>query len=151
MRTIKLFDAFSKDVYSKAFTVFPNSIAVLTAFGLGNKIHREPNEPKNTPQQLIIQKMTFDGGGIFSSGDQCCCDDEDLELGFDPNYTYVEDVTQCGVWNLNACQNLGAIMLPGTYRVRLNDEGGLGYVFLSLTRYRQDEAGSVPRKIIFGE
>jgi hypothetical protein len=151
MRYLQLFDEFSESQYSKAFTIFPNSIGVLSAFNLGYKVAREDNEPKNTPQMFIIQKLSFRGGGIFTK-EMCGCEgDEDVGLGFDPEYAYAEDVTQCGVWNLNACQNLGAIMLPGTYRVRLNDRGGLGNAILGLVRYNAAESGLVPRKIIFGE
>lgn len=148
MRYLTLFDEASESEYSKAFTIFPGSIGVLSAFGLANKIDRLPNEPKNTPQMFIVQKLSFSEGGIFSA--HCTCDD-DSPLGFDPDYEYAEDVTMCGQWNLNACQNMGAVMLPGTYRIRLNDRGALGSVYLSLVRYTQAEAGSVPRKLIFGE
>lgn len=153
MRYLQLFDEFSESEYSKAFTIFPNSVGVLSAFNLGNKILREPNEPKNTPQMFVVQKLAFRGGGIYTK-DMACKQfdgDEDLGLGFEPEYAYAEDVTQCGVWNLNACQNTGAIILPGTYRIRLNDRGGLGNVILGLVRYNAQEASSVPRNIIFGE
>lgn len=152
MRYLQLFDEFSESEYSVAFTIFPGSVGVLSAYNLGNKVLREPNEPKNTPQMFIVQKLAFRGGGIFTK-EMCGCDptDEDIGLGFEPEYAYAEDVTQCGMWNLNACQNLGAIMLPGTYRVRLNDRGGLGNVILGLVRYNAKESGQVPRNIIFGE
>lgn len=149
MRYLTLFDEFSESEYSKAFTIFPGSIGVLSAFGLGKKVDLKPNEPRNAQQMFIVQKLVFSEGGIFT-GDMCCCD-EDVGLGFDPEYMYVEDVVQCCVWNLTACNNLRGLMLPGTYRVRLNDRGGLGNVYLSLVRYNQKESGQVPRGIIFGE
>lgn len=150
MKQLTLFDEMSNNVVSKAFSIFPGSVAVLSAYNLGKKVNLEPNEPTNTLQMVIVQKIHFSGGGIYSEKDMCCCAD-DAPLGFDPDLMYVEDMTQCGVWNLNACQNTGAIMLPGTYRVRLNDTGALGNCLVSLVRYTQEDAGVVPRGLIFGE
>lgn len=152
MRYLQLFDELSQSQFSKAFTIFPGSVGVLSAFNLGKKVILEEGEARNSIQMFIIQKLSFRGGGIYTRG-MCNCDEwnEDTGLGFDPEYSYVEDVTQCGQWNLNSCQNVGAIMLPGTYRVRLNDLGGLGTVILGMVRYNEQEASRVPRKLIFGE
>lgn len=150
MKQLTLFDEHSRSLVSTAFSIFPGSIAILSAYNLGRKINLEPNEAISTWQMAIIQKIHFSGGGIYNIDDCSCCPD-DAPLGFEPDLVYVEDVTQCGVWNLNACQNTGAIILPGTYRLRLNDTGALGNCLISVVRYTQDETGSVPRGLIFGE
>lgn len=146
----RLFWEKSSSVYSPAFTVIPNSIMVISAYGFGNKITREDNQPTTNQTMAIVQKMSFEGGGIFSEA--CNCDSLDPALlGFEPEFSYVEDVTQCGLWNLNACQNTGIIILPGTYRLRLNDPGAPGHVYVHITAYMRSELFQIPSGLIFGE
>lgn len=130
--------------------VIPGSIAVLSAYGMGAKLAPAENEPTNVMTKAIVQKMAFDGGGIFSN-DCNCSSIEDIPLSLEPDFSFVEDVIQCGLWNLNACQNVGVIILPGTYRLRLDDSAAPGHIYVSLTLYRKDEAGQLPSGLIFGE
>lgn len=149
MRSDILFDDGSTDVTSKAFIITPGSVGILSAWGFKQtKEVLSPQEPSSTPQLAIVQKLAFPYGA-FPDGN--ACKQSDSPLIVTPDYTYAEDVTQCGLWALHACQNLVAMAVPGTYRVQLNDTGALGTVFITLTRYSQLEAGYVPRGIFLGE
>jgi hypothetical protein len=149
MKTDVLFDDGSTDPYSRAFIVAPGTVAVLSAWGFSQfKTDLAPHEPKTIPQQGVIQKMAFPFGD-FPDGNSC--NQGESALLVDPPYTYVEDVTQCGLWVISACRNLVAIAVPGTYRVQLNDMAAAGTVFVSLTRYSQKELGYMPRGIFLGE
>lgn len=149
MRTDTLFDDGSTDITSRAFIIAPGSVGILSAWGFkATKEVRGSSEPRSTQQLAVVQKLAFPYGA-FPDGN--ACKQSDSPLIVTPDYTYAEDVTQCGLWMLSACQNLVGMAVPGTYRVQLNDEGALGTVFISLTRYSQSEVGYVPRGIFLGE
>lgn len=149
MRTDTLFDDGSTDVTSRAFIIAPGSVGILSAWGFkATKEVLGPNEPRSAQQLAIVQKLAFPYGA-FPDGN--ACKQSDSPLIVTPDYTYAEDVTQCGLWTLSSCQNLVAMAVPGTYRLQLNDAGALGTVFISLTRYSQSEVGYVPRGIFLGE
>lgn len=142
-----LFDDASTNVYSRAFIVSPGGIAVLSAWGFSLYAKAIPGSvPKNTPQLAIVQKMAFDKG-IYPNGNACGNDDG---LISEPKYSYVEDVTKCGLWSLSACNNIVVLSLPGTYRLQLNDEAAIGNVFISLTRYSHQELGHIPESMYLG-
>lgn len=149
MKTDVLFDDGSTDPFSRAFIVAPGSVAILSAWGFSQyKTDLAPNEPRTIPQVGVVQKMAFPYGD-FPDGNSCVHSDSALLV--DPPYTYVEDVTQCGLWVVSACNNIAAIAVPGTYRLQLNDLAAVGTVFISLTRYQQKELGYMPRGIFLGE
>lgn len=148
MKTDILFDDGSTDVYSRAFMIVPGSVAILSAWGFSaRKSVLAEGEPKSAAQLAIVQKLAF-AKGIYPNGDACGAADSPLVS--DPAFSYVEDVTQCGLWTLSACQNLVVLGVPGTYRLQLNDTGALGTLFISLTRYRQDEVGYLPHGLYLG-
>ena len=142
-----LFDDASTSEYSRAFIVSPGSVAVLSAWGFDQYI-KTPDErqPRNIPQMAVVQKMAFDKG-IFPDGLACSADSGLITTAA---YSYVEDVTQCGLWALSACNNTVVLSLPGTYRLQLNDAAAVGTVFISLTRYSQQELGYIPHGMYLG-
>ncbi|HDW3986216.1 TPA: hypothetical protein RMT71_003212 [Escherichia coli] len=142
-----LFDDSSTSAYSRAFTVSPGGIAVLSAWGFSAYVTAISDAmPKNMPQLAVIQKMAFDKG-IYPNGSACGNDDG---LISEPKYSYVEDVTKCGLWALSACNNIAVLSLPGTYRLQLNDDAAVGTVFISLTRYSCQELGHIPESMYLG-
>ncbi|EFA1526606.1 hypothetical protein WG855_003738 [Escherichia coli] len=147
MNTDILFDDASTSEYSRAFVVSPGCTAIISAWGFAQYIKApEEGKPKNIPQLAIVQKMAFDKG-IFPNGSACAADEGLISV---PKYSYVEDVTQCGLWALSACNNTVALSVPGTYRLQLNDAAAVGTVFISLTRYSQQELGYIPYGMYLG-
>lgn len=135
--------------YSKPFLIPQGFVGIISAWGfVKNKLIPEVGEPLNVAQMGIIQKMAFPEG-IFPNGNTC--DITKTLLIVDPPYSYAEDVTQCGVWNLSACQNLVGLSIPGTYRVFLNDEGAAGEIFMTLSRYYMSELPPLPHGIFLGD
>jgi hypothetical protein len=149
VRTDILYDQGSTDAHSKAFIIAPGTFGVLSVWGMQKYVQVLSNAESQTTiaQMAIVEKLAF-AGGEFPNVTAC-------QLGgmpalIDPKYSYAEDVTQCGLWHLSACQNLVAMSVPGTYRIRLNDPGAVGQVFMTLTRYTQDEAGYISRNVFLG-
>jgi hypothetical protein len=127
-----LFDARSASLTSPTFFVRPGSGVVLSAFGLMET------------QQAVVEKVRYEDG-IMPQGGAC----EDLE----PPATAVmqaEDVTQCGVWSLTACQNLAVVTVPGAYRLNLNDPAAMGIVYIEAIGIGADAAALVPHGLFFG-
>lgn len=148
MKTLELFNEKSGSVLSQVFTIAPNEVGVLSAYGLLSRIQNvPPGTNAAVPQAATIQKLAF-SGGIFPNGDNSCKNDAPLYV--DPPYSYAEDVVICGPWKLTSCQNTGVIGLPGSYRLELNDQTAIGEVFISLTRYIKNEVGYIPESLYFG-
>ncbi|MGF6599800.1 hypothetical protein P3T23_004534 [Paraburkholderia sp. GAS448] len=132
-----LFDSRSASMTSPTFLVRPGKGVVLSAFGLAHS-------DAGTAQLAIIEKVRYEDG-IMPHGDVC----EDLEP---PEATILqnEDVTQCGLWGLSPCQNLGVLTLPGSYRLTLNDAAAIGSVYVEAIEIGADAAALVPQNLFFG-
>ncbi|RQH06634.1 hypothetical protein [Paraburkholderia dinghuensis] len=127
-----LFDARSVSLASPIFFVRPGTGVMLSAFGLMES------------QQAVIEKVRYEDS-IMPQGGAC----EDLE----PPMAVVmqaEDVTQGGVWQLNACQNLAVLTVPGSYRLNLNDEAALGLVYIEAIGLDGQAAALIPPSLFFG-
>lgn len=148
MKTLAIFDEKSGSTLSDIFTVAPNEVGILSAYGLLSKIQNVPPGGNSAvPQRAVVQKLAF-SGGIFPNGDGSC--KADAPLYIDPPYSYAEDVVICGPWALTACQNIGVLGVPGSYRLELNDTAAVGQVFILLTRYLKNEVGHIPESLYFG-
>lgn len=147
---VVIFDQDSSSLFSKVFTVFPGTYLLISGFGFDKYQGEVPEgKPKQT-QKAIVQKLGF-AGGIFPDG-MCPCGDKIPDLSLvDVPYKYVEDVTQCGLWHISACQNLVLLSVPGSYRLRLNDSSALGNVFVSAERYHKNDVGLLPHALFLGE
>lgn len=138
-----LFDESSINEWSGAFPVNDGSSVILSAWGLPKHIEHSPDErsgnkkPKNSPFMAIIQKMAFKCGPYPEAR---LCDADGKFLLPEVEYSFVEDVTGCGgLWHLSACQNLVAITVPGTYRIRLNDVAAAGSIYVTGLSIRNTE------------
>lgn len=146
MKYVTLFNNMSTNMTSRMFPVHPGQTVMLTAFGFAAHQQVYDKSKPRDAQRAIVEKVAF-AGGIFPS---CCVGDDGL-LAEIP-YTYAEDVTQGGLWNLNACQNLVFLSVPGTYRLRLNDEAALGMVYIELVKYdNEDGLPYIPRDLYLGD
>jgi hypothetical protein len=130
-----LFDPFSTEFISPDFIVRPGEVLVLSAF----------NMTKDT--LAIVEKLRY-GVSTMPQGVPCG-GPADLNIG---GQLQAEDVTQCGVWALGPCQNVGVLSLPGTYRLRLNDaaQAILGEVYIDAMRLLASEMSAVPKELYFG-
>jgi hypothetical protein len=132
-----LFDSRSASVTSPTFMVRPAKGVVLSAFGLVQMLD-------GTPQIAVVEKVRYEDG-IMPQGGAC----EDLE----PPPAMVlqaEDVTQCGVWGLTACQNLALLTVPGSYRLNLNDVSAIGTVYIEAVEIDAQAAALVPNDLFLG-
>lgn len=147
MRFLTLFNDKSTDIVSAPFAVLPGQIVMLSAFGFAGKQQvADGNKPLDV-QRAIVEKVVF-AKGLFPDGVACSCGD----LLIDVPYMYVEDVTQCGLWYLSACQNLVFLTVPGSYRLRLNDATALGTVHIELIKYDSMELTAyIPHDLYLGE
>lgn len=146
---IELFNEDSKSQESPVFSVGLGTYVILSAYNFEDKQEVYPPENARKAQMAIVQKLSFVGGKI---PDGVACEEfvpiSDREL--DIEYTYKEDVTQCGLWNLSACQNLVIMSVPGAYQLRLNDPAAVGRVVILAERYRKDEIQYLPRDLFLG-
>jgi hypothetical protein len=148
MKHVTLFDNMSTDLTTRMFSVHPGQTVMLTAFGFASNQQAYDKSKPRDAQRAIVEKVAF-AGGIFPDGSACEGDDGLLA---EIPYTYAEDVTQCGLWNLNACQNLVFLSVPGTYRLRLNDEAALGTLYVEMVKYdRDDGLAYIPHDLYLGE
>lgn len=146
---IELFNEDSKSVESPVFSVGVGTYVILSAYNFAKQQEDYPPENARKAQMAIVQKLGFVGGRMPSG---LACEEfvpiADRELDID--YTYKEDVTQCGLWNLSACQNLVILSVPGAYQLRLNDQSAVGTVVILADRYRKDEVQYLPRDLFLG-
>lgn len=96
---------------------------------------------------LGLKKIAFDGGGFFVGDSACACNMEGVIES--PTVMHAEVVSGCGGWNLNACWNVGIITVPGTYRLRFNDDGAPGIVTIYADIFSVQDL-YVPPRLVFG-
>lgn len=106
---MELFNTKSASPISGVFVLHPGEVVVLSAFNLTGQ------------QRAVIQKVRFVESFIPSGS--ACADVIDVPKA---KISTVEDVTQCGVWALNPCQNLAVLSVPGAYRLVLDDGYAVG-------------------------
>lgn len=147
---MELFGAKSTSDTSRAFSIGKGEAVLISAFGLIKQ------------QRAVIQKVRFKDG-IVPSGSAC---GGEFNID-DAKILAVEDVTQCGVWAINPCQNLAVLSVPGVYRLKLDDgvasgesapgmpvpvapSTAVGHVIIEAERMSANEAANIPQHLFFG-
>ena len=147
---MKLFHPKSTSPISPMFMVQPGEVAVISAFGF------------EALQRGVIQKVRLQDEAV-PSGSSC----GDVLTVPDAKVLAVEDVTQCGVWAVNACANTVVLAVPGLYRIVLDDgyavgeaeEGvpvevaestAVGTVLIEVTKMTVAHAALLPKDLFFG-
>lgn len=147
---MELFNTKSSSPISGVFVVQPGEVVVLSAYNFTGS------------QRAVVQKVKF-VDSFVASGAPC-----DAVINVPTSkIAAVEDVTQCGQWVLNACQNLVVLSVPGIYRLALDDgyvEGepevgtplqgaestAVGTVIIELERLSVAHAQLIPKDLFFG-
>ena len=130
MAATPLWDGSNDTLFSSVFVVPPGWSVVVFATGLlSEKVRRSAAEFKG-PQLLCVERLVFRCDAPKVSAPQCdgCCS---YVLGAMPiaELDSAELVETCFLpWVLEPCRNIGAIGIPGTYRLRLNDATAIGAV-----------------------
>ncbi|ETD67432.1 hypothetical protein V757_11445 [Pelistega indica] len=145
-----LFDTKSTSPVSDVFVLGEGEVALLQAFNLANS------------QRAVVQRVRFTDGYV-PSGNACketmCIPPSKIAL--------VEDITQCGVWALNPCQNVALLAIPGVYRLALDDgeaekevapgvpipvakSTAVGTAIIQMTRLSTTHAAIIPKDLFFG-
>lgn len=150
-RSFIVYDQGSDELFSGAFPVLDGSTVILSAWGLPKYIELTPDEvvanskPRNAPFMAVVQKMAFKSGMYPEAK---LCDNDGTFLLPQVEFEFIEDVTGCGgVWHLGACQNLVAINIPGTYRIRLNDPAAIGNIYITGLSIRNEELHQAPNLV----
>ncbi|ETD72659.1 hypothetical protein V757_02915 [Pelistega indica] len=101
---MKLFHPQSTSAISGIFTVSLGEVAIISSYNLHDN------------QRGVIQKVWFKDGKVPTGGScNVVLETEEAHI------LAVEDVTQCGVWAVNPCQNIALLSIPGNYRMVLDD------------------------------
>jgi hypothetical protein len=141
---VPLFDGASKDCVSPMFSLHPNWIAEISAFGfdVGAVVDGPPGVGKIT-QEVCLHKILLknqkppeaDGGcgGVIT--DFKFHQDQVLASG-------PVAINGCYIC-LSACNTLVYLDLPGVYQLVLNDVGGLGYVQVYLRGFTKVDLGRI--------
>lgn len=109
---MKLFHPLSTSPISPMFVVPVGEVAVISAYGFDKY------------QRGVIQKVKLVDDAVPQGSAAC---GGELKVP-EAKILAVEDVTQCGVWVLNACQNLAVLSVSGVYRIVLDDGYATGVV-----------------------
>lgn len=147
---MKLFHPKSTSPISPMFMVQPGEVAVISAFGF------------EALQRGVIQKVRLQDEAV-PSGSSC----GDVLTVPDAKVLAVEDVTQCGVWAVNACNNTAVLSVPGLYRVVLDDgyavgeatagmpievadSTAVGQIYIDVEKITVAQAQLLPKDLFFG-
>jgi len=148
MNKLVLFDKNSDSTITKTFTVFDDKYYLVRAYGfekrryvpavrdeLTNEV-LEPGYWTGKNQRVTLQSV-LGTDAEPPSGTMCEIEDIIVQKG---EKIAEEDVTQCGVWFLDACQNTVILSLPGTYQFELNDQEALGSFYLVMSEIPRAKA-----------
>lgn len=147
---MELFNTRSSSPISGVLVVHPGEVVVLSAYNLSGL------------QRAVVQKVKFVDSYIPSGS--ACGDVLDVPT---TKIAAVEDVTQCGVWALNPCQNVAVLSIPGAYRLVMDDgyavgdavEGApievaestaVGTALIEATKMTVAHAALLPKDLFFG-
>lgn len=148
---MELFNTKSTSPISGIIVVEAGEVAVLSAFNLTGS------------QRAVVQKVRFVPKHV-PTGSAC----GDVLTVPAAHIAAVEDVTQCGVWALNPCQNLVVLAVPGSYRLVLDDgeaaaevEPGVpipikestavGTAMIYADKHKLSTVGYLPKDLYLGE
>ena len=125
MSAYPLWSPTNNTVFSSVFFVPPGQCCILYATNFAAERYRDTASEFSAPQLVCVKRLVHEFVAKDRSNLKC-------NWIFDINNAAAEEVadqvvhTCDGSWTLGACNNIGIIGVPGTYRLELNDATAVG-------------------------